>query len=289
MGVQVDEEILAKSGPELFKELLRVYSVAEVDDYFKAGQWKDEVMRTDVQLLYQHSREAGADDPTPLENVTVPELPKATVGGMLAPGGMGAVRPAGAAFVPAVRPAGPAGVAAVAPMGSPVAELRLIALFVAKWTLDPARTKMMLAKLTPQRRRYVLANFTSTFATPVDATNSLQTFLTKCEQTNAWGAASPMVAVPKGVAPRPVAFRPAGVAPLWPAAPVAAGVKRPLTPAMSAMATQANKRQAVAPGRMAVTPGKPALRPTTPQGIRPAMVTPKAGGGGLIRGLLQRY
>jgi len=281
MVVHVDDEILAKSGEELFKELLRVYSVAEVDDYFKAGQWKDDLMRTDIHLIYQHAREAGADEPIPLEEVKVPDLPKAVaMGGFQVPAGVGGFRPIAPGGVAAfgVRPppaVAAAGAAGVAP-GSTVAELRLIALFVTKWKLDPTRTKMMLAKLTPARRRFVIQSFKP--AAGVEATNALLMFITKCEQTNAWGAAAagapalrPAVGYNPGV-------RPAAVA-------LGQGVKRPLTPAMVAAAMQANKRQAVQGIRPAV-----AVRPMVrPQGLRPAVVAPKAGGGGLIQGLLQHF
>lgn len=51
------EERLAKQGPELFKELKRIYSVAEVEDYFKNGVWREDLMRTDLQLIEVHRRE----------------------------------------------------------------------------------------------------------------------------------------------------------------------------------------------------------------------------------------
>eukprot|EP00928_Gymnodinium_smaydae_P095059 TRINITY_DN8107_c0_g1_i1.p1 TRINITY_DN8107_c0_g1~~TRINITY_DN8107_c0_g1_i1.p1 ORF type:complete len:258 (-),score=66.67 TRINITY_DN8107_c0_g1_i1:269-1042(-) len=68
-------EIVAKSGPELFRELLRHYSEAEVDDYYKNGIWKDDDLRADLQLVIQHRKEAGADDPPPVDEVKMPELP----------------------------------------------------------------------------------------------------------------------------------------------------------------------------------------------------------------------
>jgi len=194
-----EEGALEKSGAELFKELLRVYPVAEVDDYFKHGQWKDEVMKVDLQLVEQHRKEAGAPDPVPLEEVQLPVMPKALAAPawqMGAPGMVpGAVRPpmGGVTLPGAVRPAGtvvaPGGAAAAgaaaAAAGGPIAELRLIALFVAKWKLDPTKTKMMLAKMTPQKRRYVIQNFKSTPGA-ADATTELEQFIAQCEKTGAW-------------------------------------------------------------------------------------------------------
>mmetsp|Transcript_104804 Transcript_104804/g.295098 ORF Transcript_104804/g.295098 Transcript_104804/m.295098 type:complete len:476 (-) Transcript_104804:184-1611(-) len=258
MGDQ--EEVLEKKGAELFREVLRIYPGASVEDYFANGIWKDDVMSVDWQLITAHRAEGGAEDPPALEDVKMPELPKKpaflpTMGAKL-PAGIkpmmmatpGALRPAGMAFAPGVlrpqitptamgiRPASahPAGIrlltsgpkamgAAVAArpggalpkaMGAPkavarpgfaapkagalggaaaatgpVAELRQIALFVAKWKLDPTRTKMMLAKLGPARRRYVIQTFKHT-AYGADVTAGLQQYIAQCERTDAWAGAT---------------------------------------------------------------------------------------------------
>jgi|EP00927_Polykrikos_kofoidii_P071066 hypothetical protein len=70
-----DKDVMSKSGVELFKEVLRWYPVADVDDYLKAGTWKDELMRTDIELVRLHRKEAGSPDPIPLEAVVLPEIP----------------------------------------------------------------------------------------------------------------------------------------------------------------------------------------------------------------------
>eukprot|EP00444_Apocalathium_aciculiferum_P034161 CAMPEP_0183486868 /NCGR_PEP_ID=MMETSP0370-20130417/180153_1 /TAXON_ID=268820 /ORGANISM="Peridinium aciculiferum, Strain PAER-2" /LENGTH=612 /DNA_ID=CAMNT_0025680187 /DNA_START=126 /DNA_END=1962 /DNA_ORIENTATION=- len=332
MGDQ--EEVLEKKGAELFREVLRIYPGASVEDYFANGIWKDDVMSVDWQLITAHRAEGGAEDPPALEDVKMPELPKKpaflpTMGAML-PAGIkpmmmatpGALRPAGMAFAPGVlrpqitptvmgiRPASaqPAGIrlltsgpkavgaavaarlgsalpkavgapvaarlgsalpkamgapkavarpgfaapkagalggaaaatgpAVAARLGSalpkavgapvaarlgsalpkamgapkavarpgfaapkagalggaaaatgPVAELRQIALFVAKWKLDPTRTKMMLAKLGPARRRYVIQTFKHT-AYGADVTAGLQQYIAQCERTDAWAGAT---------------------------------------------------------------------------------------------------
>jgi len=252
----IEEEVLAKTGPELLKELLRVYPVAEVDDYFKAGQWKNDQMKVDLQLIHTHRREAGAPDPIALEDVKMPEMPQAgPVAGM--PGGIQlpgvAVRPQGAP-VAAVRPmAVPAAAAPGGAAAGAVTELRLIALFVAKWKLDPTQTKMMLAKLLPARRRYVIQYFKST-TQGVEATKALQLFIAKCEQTNAWAGA--VAAAPAGMAVRPVApGLGLGVG----------GVKRPLAPTLSADPAKRPKMVAAIAPKMGA-----ALRPMVAGGLRPA-------------------
>jgi len=290
--VSVEEEILAKTGPELFKELLRIYPVAEVDDYFKAGQWKNDQMKCDLQLIHVHRREAGAPDPIPLEDVKMPEMPQATAiaGGIQMPGA--GVRPLGAP-VTTIRPAVPKVGAAVtvpapaapgAAAAGAVTELRLIALFVAKWKLDPTRTKMILAKLLPARRRYVIQHFKCANPGP-EATTALEQFILKCEQTNAWAGAV-AVAAPGGMAPRAVG--PATMA----------GVKRPLAPTLS---TDPSKRPKMM-GAIAPTALRPAagLRPAGPAVVRPPGIRPAGGAGyinpkakagqpgSLIKGLLQR-
>lgn len=206
---------MAKNGPELFKELLRIYPVAEVEDYWKNGAWKDELMRTDLQLIESHRKEAGAPEPPALEDVVMPPMPKATTFGLAAPG----VKPFGAVAVPATGTPITAGTA--------IAELRLIALFVAKWKLEPTKAKAVLAKMLPHRRRYVIQNFKAE-GEGDDATTALEQYIEECEKTNAWGNAPPApVAVrptgllaPRPIAPRPVAF---GTSLLN------VGVKRPLS------------------------------------------------------------
>jgi len=282
MVVHVDEDILAKSGPELFREVLRVYPVAELEDYHKGGMWKDDLMRTDIVLIYAHAREAGAPYPPPLKDVKLPpNVPKA--GGfqpaprpsLPTPGVVTAgIRPVMAATV--VKPplaagtlapaaAGMAPVAAAAAGAGQATELRLIALFITKWKLDPTKTKMILAKLTPPRRRHVIQNFKSMPGT-TDPTAALEQFLAKCEQTNSWGlaVAAPVAANPKAVAPQTVA-----------------GIKRPLTPTV--MADPSKRPRMVTPGVTAPGTIRPMATgivrpPITPRAVRPpGMMRPMAG------------
>lgn len=311
----VEEDVLAKTGPELFRELLRVYPVAEVEDYYRAGQWRDDIMKIDLQLVTAHRREGGAPDPLDLEDVKMPELPKPQfLAGLPQIGG---VRP-----LAAVAGARPAMLGAVATAGAagPAVELRLIALFVAKWKVDPTKTKLMLAKLSPPRRRFVIQNFKA--AAGADPTAQLEAYITECETTDAWAGATAPGASPAFGGARPPTPKMGGVRPLATSMVSVGGVKRPasaITPA--SVLSDAAKRPRLgsamvqrptmpagptsAYNRAAVTAPRPTFpRPTgaagpramMPSGVRPAAarpMMPKAKGaaapGDLIRNLLQRF
>lgn len=185
------EEALKKTGPDLFKELYRLYPEAEAEDYYKNGVWKNEIMKTDIVLLTRHREEAGAKDPPPLQDIKVPRMPEEQKA--WAPPGAGAWAPGAGSWTAGIKPAGaitPAGAphsgtTANAAAGGTVAELRLIALFVAKWKLDPTKTKEKLAKLTPDRRRFVVTNF-KTDKTGPEATDALEKFLAEKEKDGKW-------------------------------------------------------------------------------------------------------
>lgn len=262
-----EDERLLKKGPDLFKELLRVYPVAEPEDYFKAGQWRDEMMKTDLQLVEAHRLEAGAPDPPALDEVKVPELPTATappVGGVRPPlTGLSALMGARATV------AGGAVVAAGSPLvapGSGVAELRLLALFVAKWKLDATKTKMALAKLPAERRRYVIQNFKAT-ATGDEVDTEMDKYIEECEKTEAWGPLKPEPAA--GTAP----FANGG------ALVAQAGVKRPFG-AMAAPGLQDPSKRPTGPAgifaaRMQLQQPRPAARPPMAMGMQRPMVGPR--------------
>mmetsp|Transcript_120811 Transcript_120811/g.235257 ORF Transcript_120811/g.235257 Transcript_120811/m.235257 type:complete len:363 (+) Transcript_120811:51-1139(+) len=252
MAEEEVEDVLAKAGVDLFKELWRIYPVAEVADYYKAGAWRDDVMRVDLQLITAHRKEAGAQEAIPLDEVPEPEIP-ATPAGILG------LRPAALA---GLRPAGPA-----APMSGPVAELRLMILFVAKWKLDAARTKELLHNLTPARRHWVIQNFKAE-ATGEEATKALEEFVAESEKTDAWkGATAPTATA------------------LPASAPTAAGVKRPLLLAGGA-ADPSKRPRLLAPAAVPATslPAAKAAPATTAlarmvaarsaNGLRPASLRP---------------
>lgn len=123
-----------------------------------------------------------------------------------------APKPAG--LIPSLKPqppkAAPSAAAVAAAVkdgaqGGPSAELRQIALFIAKWKLEATKTKLLLARLTPTRRRHVMTKFTvsSSGGAP---TAQLEQFIGQCERTNSWSSADSAE----------------------PSAPTASGLKRPL-------------------------------------------------------------
>lgn len=301
----MEEGVLEKSGVQLFKELLRVYPIAEPEDYFKGGMWKDEVMKMDLKLIYAHAREAGAPYPPALEKVKLPDMPQQMLnatGGIQLPAGvrppLGALAQVRPGATPITAPGAVPAAGAAAAAAGPAVELRLIALFVAKWKLDPTKTKVMLAKLTPARRRYVIQTFKG--ATPGgDSTGALDQHIAQCEKTNAWANATAVVT------PTPAATTPPKATALTPV--LATGVKRPLTPTITPTnpALDASKRPRLATplAPKAVTPLRPtmtapAARPAfVSPAVKPGMMAPRPGmvrakapqQGGLIKGLLNKF
>jgi len=186
------DEILAKAGPELFKELLRYYPVGEYEDYFKNGHWKNDQMRIDLQLYLAHRNEAGAPEPIALEDVKMPEIPDVKPTGM----------PSLTAKVLGVGPvvttgAKPALVATPVGLTGAAGDLREIALFVSKFKLDPSKAKMVLAPLLPMRRKYVLTNFKSE-KSGAEGMEELEKYLKECEENKKWDSG---VTVTAGTAP----------------------------------------------------------------------------------------
>jgi len=260
MGMDDEGETCdGKKGKELFLELLRRLPSAQVEDYYLNGVWKDEDIQLDYELLEAHRMEAGAEDPPTLEELAhqepgIPPLPddKPAWGapGYQRPGAPAAYGSVGPGAMPAnvtrvsaailgrsaamsaasLRPQPPKSAptsAMISAAGSgaagsgPSAELRQIALFIAKWKLEATKTKLLLARLTPPRRRWVMSNF-SQAASGLSSTAQLESYIGKCERENSW--ASVDSASPAG-ASRPMS-----------------GLKRPLT---SAPAFDPNKRAKV--------------------------------------------
>jgi hypothetical protein len=252
------EEALTKTGPELFKELYRIYPVAEPDDYFKNGQWRNDVMKTDIVLIESHRRESGAPDVPDLDDLKLPKLPEASLTGS-APNALGALS-LQQKLMPNILPTTPNGAPAITATSTPVVEIRLIALFVSKWKLDAVKAKTELAKLSQGRRRYVISNFKAASQTGAEATKELEAYIAECEADGSWDkAAGTTLPNGLGVSPAPDGAQPAAGLPkfdLIPKGPKAAGVqpagalpkfdlipglKRPLTPTLG---LQQNKRLA---------------------------------------------
>ncbi|CAE7909926.1 Comt, partial [Symbiodinium necroappetens] len=75
MGERYLDVVLQKPDVDLFKELFRLYPLAEVDDYFKGGVWQRELLKMDIQAIFAHREEAGAPEAPPLDEITLPPLP----------------------------------------------------------------------------------------------------------------------------------------------------------------------------------------------------------------------
>lgn len=319
------EEALKKTGAELFKELYRIYPTADPEDYFKNGQWRNDILKADLTLMEAHRREAGAPDMPDLDEIKFPKLPVQTSAPTLG----------GVAFAMGQIKSAAAGTPISATAGGQVVEIRLIALFVAKWKLDPVTAKESLSKLTPARRRYVIQHFKTT-TSGVEATEELKKFVEECEKDGKWdtvaaattaangttpgispGAKVPLLSklsiTPK-ISPATSAVKPVIAAPK-PAAvtqtpkvgsgitPVS-GVKRPLGATVTPPAWAANKRPVLATTNAAkgntISPPKAGASV-----IKANIISPKAGsgppkggatvrppvrpGGKLISGLLSNF
>jgi len=162
------------------------------------------------------------------------------------------------------------GAPALAAPGSGVVELRLMALFVAKWKLDATKTKLALAKLPSERRRYVIQNFKAT-ATGEEAGEELAKYVEECEKTEAWGPLKPEPAA--GTAPA------ANGGATAPGALVAqAGVKRPLggvTPGIQDPNKRPTGPAGVMAARLQFQQPRPAARPVAMGMQRPMVVGPR--------------
>lgn len=208
-------------------------STASADDYFKEGRWQKEQMILDTEILEAHRKEAGAPEPVPIEEVELPPLPRGATG-------PGAARPTFAGSAPEA--------------GSAQNDLRQIELFVAKYRLEPTRTKILLARLKPERRRWVMQSFRGGNGSTTP-TKSLEDFITRAEKTNNWEASSK---------PAPVGASP--------------GAKRPLSPGSAPPVKVARTGSAKAKPTPMLRPtpkssgGKPSP-PARPSGAPPPSAT----------------
>mmetsp|Transcript_16937 Transcript_16937/g.43185 ORF Transcript_16937/g.43185 Transcript_16937/m.43185 type:complete len:329 (+) Transcript_16937:109-1095(+) len=114
---EIKEAIKGKTGPELFRELMRQLPLVVLDDYYKHGIWQNDLMRLDIQILNAHRLEAGAPDVPPLSEIKIPEIPDPPkpltsvtapqlLGGLIRPVAVtaaGALRPVSALTAPALN------------------------------------------------------------------------------------------------------------------------------------------------------------------------------------------
>lgn len=108
-----------------------------------------------------------------------------TIAATNVPAGVPAAGTTPTAAKPAEPSGAPAGTATPLATGA-TADLRQIALFISKWHLEPTRTKVMLARMPPVRRRYVMQNFTYTPVTGVSPVAKLEEFIQECDRTSVW-------------------------------------------------------------------------------------------------------
>lgn len=259
MDPEEPNELDGKTGKDLFLELFRLLPSSQVEDYYIHGRWNEDDIKLDWELLQAHRREAGAEDPPSLEELELPALPDNKAFGALTqftrptPVGTGGYpTPASVTAATPLRPmpvktaptsamvAASVGVAG----GGPSAELRQIALFIAKWKLEATKTKLLLARLTPPRRRWVMQHFAQS-GTLQSATVQLEQYIARCERENLWAGATPTASSTAS------ALKPAS------------GLKRPLTPTP---VSDPNKRPKIG----GVTPLTPARTGFAGTGLRPA-------------------
>lgn len=211
-----------KYGIELFREILRYYPVADIEDYWRNGTWKNDKLKVDLVLTAAHKREAGAPEPPPLEDIPMPQLPNQKVFSIDGRGIpidsrgrpiMNAVaKPEGAPAV--ASPLVPSPISGLPSMGTNlvVSDLRAMTVFVAKWKMDLTRTKPALAKLSSAMRRQVLENF-STELTGLLANDALDQYISSLEVQDLGTAAG------SGTLPSPVGFTKAAGLPITSKAP----------------------------------------------------------------------
>lgn len=160
-----------KTGSELFRELMRLYSEAVVEDYFKMGQWQNRSMRTDYVLIEAHRREAGAPAPPPLSSIPEPKVPQQkllTLPGLVARAALGQ----NGLTPPLVQLANSTAQQA----NGPAAELRNCAIFISRNKLDPSRAKVMLMNLSVEGRKQVMEGF-KTEKIGMEATDELEKYI----------------------------------------------------------------------------------------------------------------
>jgi len=321
MSSEVLPEALSMSGVDLFKQLLRFIPDAHAEDYYSGGTWKDDLIKLDLQLIDGHRKEAGAPDPLPLEEVPEVVLPASlqpktgirppTMVGVRAgaaltgPAGLATARQLLANRLPAS--AGAVGVKNDMPSvtvptsvaSSPIVDLRLVALFVAKWKLDHTKTKMLLAKLTPPRRRFVIQRFKTTVTGP-PAFLALEKYIKECDWTEADKLGTSIS--PQSAKAMPVSGMSTGVKRVLTPLPVDAESKRlrPTTPGTVTQISTAVPTAQVVSRHLAAQLGGPAtpgaVRPGTsaqvprPAGVRLASSVrpPVPRPAGLVNGLLHR-
>eukprot|EP00930_Biecheleria_cincta_P034475 TRINITY_DN23828_c0_g1_i1.p1 TRINITY_DN23828_c0_g1~~TRINITY_DN23828_c0_g1_i1.p1 ORF type:complete len:344 (+),score=90.17 TRINITY_DN23828_c0_g1_i1:126-1157(+) len=288
---------LAKTGKDLFIELVRSYSVAEVDDYFKGGLWQDELMKAHIELIDRHRREAGAPkipDRSEIEKDVLKAIPALALNaGSAVPKKAEPCKwcEKGQCWTHGQVPKPEPGMEVTPPAD---AEQRLIALFIKKHSLDEAMANEVILKRPYHQRRHIYGKF-KTENTGEEAATDLQKFVEECEKDKTWPAPPAMpakAAVPSiSLAGALPGISPAGTLPgINPATAAmaaalkamqsgaAAGVKRPFAAMAGAPAiADPNKSARTNAMAMALAQRMAGIRAASPApAIRPAAATPNA-------------
>lgn len=156
-------------------------------------------MKIDLDLLRAHRREANGPDPPPREEMPFPDLPQVVAPRPPPPiplgqtGEAASLKTVGRTLTPPPPPASVAGGLSAArrpqTTAAPQPEMRLISTFISKWELEPARTRVLLARLSPWKRHYVIDNFTCNTSGSIVA--ALETYIESCDKNNLWASSAP--------------------------------------------------------------------------------------------------
>jgi len=153
----METEADSRADIELFRELLRLWPGAVVEEYYyyQTGVWDRECLLIDIELIERHRQEAGSPDPPPLEDIPEIDLTfipcrHTTKSSQRAPKSSQRLKP--------TAPSEPLSEAAIAAQRQADEEQELRN-FVHGWRLDLPRTKELLSLVRPSRRRWVMQSF----------------------------------------------------------------------------------------------------------------------------------
>lgn len=264
---------------DLFRELLRIYPTAEIEDYYKAGLWKTDCMRMDYNLIEAHRNEGGAPEPPPLEDIPVPELPKS----LLRPAvGMNGTGP-GYVKLPAQAQAPVLSQIVKPSTARSTADSRILAVFVAKHKLDPSRAKTLVMGLEPKERRAVFIGFKST-GVDKHGTDALEGYIMTCKDSGVWKD-WPVISKPGAAVLANGASANSTTEPS--VGSNASALKRPIVAASQSLDASKRPKVVLPSVHFASDTAKPApAGPRPPAGRPPAQVVPpaaRAGAGIVVR------
>eukprot|EP00439_Symbiodinium_sp_Y106_P031670 s3380_g3.t2 len=175
-----------KTGAELFRELYRLLPSLSFED-FRVKPDPPPMEEIEFPPLPGHAQ---AHSLGGLLRALVPSvgLPINAGGALIRPGPDGASSPVPAEGEAGLAPSGPlaAPMPKMPPGGAQPLDMKVIALFVSKWKLDPGRARTALEKLTPSRRRFVMQNFKHLPINGSSSSDKLEEYIGHCEQTGSW-------------------------------------------------------------------------------------------------------